>query len=76
MPMSPFPRPLRGGLPVGVITVVILIVLIAATAVVQPAVMANPIVTAAATAIVTTAVAWFTKRALRSTVRLRWNLSR
>ncbi|MER7585022.1 hypothetical protein [Kitasatospora sp. NPDC097691] len=54
----------------------ILIVVIGIVAAARPAVLADPVVSAAATAVVGAAAACFTKRVLCSAVCLRWNLGR
>ncbi|MFJ9777636.1 hypothetical protein ACIRVF_41425 [Kitasatospora sp. NPDC101157] len=66
----------RNSLPVGVAGIVVIILLIGVLGVCQPSVLANPIVSAAATGAVGAAAGFVTKRALRSRTRLRWQLSR
>ncbi|GLW74966.1 hypothetical protein Kpho02_72630 [Kitasatospora phosalacinea] len=70
------PQPLRGSLPVGATTIVILTVVVVITATIRPGVLNNPLAATAATTVVGTVVAWLTGRALRSTQRLRWNPGR
>lgn len=66
----------RGSVPIGVVGVLIVIVLIAILNLVRPTALEGPSASAAATAVVTAGVGYLAKRALRSRVRLNWQLRR
>ncbi|MFF3068856.1 hypothetical protein [Kitasatospora sp. NPDC057936] len=76
MSMTPVRPWRRNSLPVGVAGIVVIVLLVGVLGVGEPSVLANPIVSAAATGVIGAAAGFVTKRALRSRTRLRWQLSR
>ncbi|MEV0192368.1 hypothetical protein AB0I39_28030 [Kitasatospora purpeofusca] len=65
----------RGSLPVGITGVVVLIILIIAGSLFRPALFSDPVVLAAAKAVVAAGIGYLTMRVLRSRKRLRWHLA-